>query len=95
MTSSRWRSSATSTASLVRTPTFSCLWILVECAGRTARRLPYLALCRGEQRSLPDFIHSVARLLFTVCLCLNLTVYRSAEKVAEEREELVLSHNTA
>jgi len=49
-------------------------------SGRTARRLPYLALCRAEQRSLPHFIHSLAR---------------SAEKVAEEGEELVLSHNTA
>ena len=95
MTSSRWLSSATSTASLVRTPTFSTCDLSVECAGRTARRLPYLALCRGEQRSLPDFIHSLARLLFTVCLCLNLTVCRSAEKVAEEGVDLVLSHNTA
>jgi len=49
-------------------------------SGRATRRLPYLALCRAEQRSLPDFILSLAR---------------SAEKVAEEGEELVLSHNTA
>merc|ERR1711971_279740 len=49
-------------------------------SGRATRRLPYLALCRAEQRSLSDFILSLAR---------------SAEKVAEEGEELVLSHNTA
>merc|ERR1719145_163043 len=49
-------------------------------SGRTTRRLPFLAACRREQRSLPHFIHSLAR---------------SAETVAEEQEELVLSFNTA
>ena len=29
--------------------------------GRTTRRLPFLAACRREQRSLPHFIHSLAR----------------------------------
>merc|ERR1711936_479183 len=49
-------------------------------SGRTTRRLPFLAACHREQRSLPHFIHSLAR---------------SAERVAEEKEELALSFNTA
>ena len=67
-----------------------------DCAGRITRRLPFLAVCRGEQRSFPHFIHSLARLLLLAMFAL-LTVppCRSAEKVAEEGEELVFSHNTA
>ena len=66
-------------------------------SGRATRRLPYLALCRAEQRSLPDFILSLARCQLPVTLVafLTVTACRSAEKVAEEGEELVLSHNTA
>ena len=40
------------------------LWLLLctnANAGRTTRRLPFLAACRGEQRSLPHFINSLAR----------------------------------
>ena len=55
-----------------------------------------MAVCRGEQRSFPHFIHSLARLLLLAMFAL-LTVppCRSAEKVAEEGEELIFSHNTA
>ena len=43
-----------------------------DCAGRTTRRLPFLAVCRGEQRSLTHFIHSLARLLLLAMLPFSL-----------------------
>ena len=73
-----WRSSATSTVSQVLVPTPALLTLF--CQGRTVRKLPFLALCLGEGRSLGDFLDSLRR---------------AAEEEAGDREQLVLSHNTA
>ena len=63
--------------------------------GRTTRRLPYLALCRREERTLTTFLDSLARWEICPSAKTSSEPCRSAERVAQEGDELALSHNTA
>ena len=97
----KWQGFATSTASLVKTSTIIDRRRVCEC----------LNVQVGQLEGFPTWLSAVAsrgacltlstawpggyQLPVTVSAFLTVTPCRSAEKVAEEGEELVLSHNTA